>query len=148
MMESFKFLYLEACENLNTNPCEKLLSRIEDVGNSNSFNLLGIQLTNETCKAFGQALKKDVHIQELDCSNCMFSEEGLINILLGLEKNKFLLTLNLKGNNIRSSGTEVLGKFLRHNSHLQKYEIFIFISNSVLYILRDNFVYSRLLYFS
>ncbi|GFT29534.1 leucine-rich repeat-containing protein 45 [Trichonephila clavipes] len=75
MMESFKFLYLEACENLNTNPCEKLLSRIEDVGNSNSFNLLGIQLTNETCKAFGQALNKDVHIQELDCSNCMFSEE-------------------------------------------------------------------------
>ncbi|GFY70945.1 leucine-rich repeat-containing protein 45 [Trichonephila inaurata madagascariensis] len=118
-MESFKFLYLEACENLNTNPCETLLSRIEDVGNSNSFNLLGIQLTNETCKAFGQALNKDVHIQELDCSNCMFSEEGLVSILLGLEKNKFLLTLNLKGNNIRSSGTEVLGKFLRHNSHLQ-----------------------------
>ncbi|GBN52184.1 Leucine-rich repeat-containing protein 45 [Araneus ventricosus] len=119
-MESFRFLYLEACENLKLEPCEKILSRIEDAGHTTSLTLLGAQLTDETCKAFGQALIKDVHIKELDCSNCMLSDEGLANILSGLEKNKFLLSLNLKGNNIRTSGTEVLGKFLRHNNHLQK----------------------------
>ncbi|GIY22839.1 leucine-rich repeat-containing protein 45 [Caerostris darwini] len=122
-MESFKFLYIEVCEKFSITPCEKLLSRIEDSGNSNSLNLLGAQLTNETCKAFGQALAKDVHIKELDCSNCMFSDESLENIFLGLEKNKFLLSLNLKGNNIRSFGTQVLGKFLRHNNHLQKTDL-------------------------
>ncbi|GIX73654.1 hypothetical protein CEXT_525261 [Caerostris extrusa] len=41
----------------------------------------------------------------------MFSDESLENIILGLEKNKFLLSLNLKGNNIRSFGTQVLGNF-------------------------------------
>ncbi|KAG8178655.1 hypothetical protein JTE90_028712 [Oedothorax gibbosus] len=118
-MESFKFLYLEVCKQFNIPQCGKLLSRIKDAGNSPTLNLSSVQLTDLTCKAFGQALSKDVHIKELDCNNCMFSDEGLINILAGIEKNKFLHSLHLKGNNIRSLGTQALGKLFRHNNHLQ-----------------------------
>ncbi|KFM78428.1 Leucine-rich repeat-containing protein 45, partial [Stegodyphus mimosarum] len=117
-MDSFKFVYLEASDNLKVKPCQKLLLRIEEAGSSNYLNLSGLEFTNDVCKAIGQALAKDVHIRELDFSNCMLPDEGLISILLGLEKNTFLFSLNLKGNNIRHSGVQEIGKLLRHNNHL------------------------------
>ncbi|XP_035212783.1 leucine-rich repeat-containing protein 45-like isoform X2 [Stegodyphus dumicola] len=49
----------------------------------------------------------------------MLPEEGLISILMGLENNTFLFSLNLKGNNIRHSGVQEIGKLLRHNNYLQ-----------------------------
>nr|XP_042897012.1 leucine-rich repeat-containing protein 45 isoform X2 [Parasteatoda tepidariorum] len=119
MMETFKFLYEQASLALNVIPSESIISRIEEDLKSSILKLSGGQYTEDCWRALGCALAKDVHLLELDCSNCLLSDQGLIDVLSGLEKNRFLLTLNLKGNNIRSLGTEAIGKFLRHNNHLQ-----------------------------
>lgn len=119
-MEPFKHLYMEACDSLKIEPERKILLRLEEIGDGNNLtlNLSSCMLSEDACKALSYAIAKDVHLTELDLSDCMLTDKGLTNILSGIEKNKFLLTLCLKGNNIKSIGTEAIGKLLRHNNHL------------------------------
>lgn len=42
-----------------------------------NLNLSDIQLTDDTCKAIGHALRKDVFLQELDLSNCTLNDQGM-----------------------------------------------------------------------
>lgn len=122
-MNLFKIYYLKACDNYKINPYETVLSKIEESRNSSTLNLSPLELNDDTCKAIGQAFKKDDSIKELNLSNCILTDRGLSRILLGLEINKFLLSLNLTGNRITAIRTICVAEFLRRNTHLQNLDL-------------------------
>lgn len=90
---------------------------------SRTLDLSSYNLTPEDCHALASSLTQDLFFKEISFADCLLSEESCKLILLGLMQNKCLTSLNLKGNNIRSGGAEVLGQFLKRNTSVHSLQL-------------------------
>lgn len=123
-MEDFRLAYVRLCKDhhIETQDCilEKLKS-LEHTGGKGraTFDLSTQSLSPQTCAVLGKVLATDRNFSEVKFADCMLSEDAIKNLAQGLAYNGYCRKLDLKGNNIRGSGVEALGKMLRHNRCLQ-----------------------------
>ncbi|KAK7919512.1 hypothetical protein WMY93_010796 [Mugilogobius chulae] len=109
--------YLNLCRESNLDPQEPVLSQLQ---RGPRLDLSGLSLSSETCSMLSRTLHKNHVITELLLSNCMLSEEGATALLTGLIGSTSLKVLDLKGNNLRATGAEVLGRLLAQNNSLSR----------------------------
>uniref|UniRef100_A0A803XYD2 Leucine rich repeat containing 45 n=1 Tax=Meleagris gallopavo TaxID=9103 RepID=A0A803XYD2_MELGA len=76
-------------------------------------------LSLETCGALGRLLPGAAHFAEVALGDCGLSEDGVKLLLHGLCSNTTVKSLDLKGNNLRTTGAEALGKLLRQNKSIR-----------------------------
>jgi len=117
-MEAFKQRYLKICRDVQVLPLECVISQLSQgsTEQSKTLDLSSYNLTPEDCHALATALSDDLFFKELSFADCLLSEESCKLILLGLMPNRSLTSLNFKGNNMRCSGAEVVGQFLKKNT--------------------------------
>ncbi|XP_070580295.1 leucine-rich repeat-containing protein 45-like [Ptychodera flava] len=123
-MDEFKATYLRLCKDNHVEPQESVVELLKaskhSPGSSRSrLDLSTTSLSTETCAVLGKALSGDRLFVEVNLSDCMIGDEGIRLIAYGMSSNVAARTLDLKGNNIRGSGAEALGKMLRHNHSLK-----------------------------
>ncbi|KAM9838083.1 leucine-rich repeat-containing protein 45 [Aulostomus maculatus] len=121
-MEDFRRTYLRLCKEGGMDPQESIVAHLKESRSSHSprLDLSGHSLSTDTCTVLGRALQKDTLFSEVSLSDCMLSEEGAKAFLTGLFSNTTVKVLDLKGNNLRSTGAEVLGKLLACNKTLRR----------------------------
>ncbi|XP_030019004.1 leucine-rich repeat-containing protein 45 [Sphaeramia orbicularis] len=121
-MEDFRRMYLRICKEGGVEPQETVVSQLQDRGSSHGskLDLSGQSLSTDTCSVLSRTLLKDTVFTEVSFSDCMLSEEGAKVLLSGLVDNRTVKVLDLKGNNLRSTGAEVLGKLLARNNTLRR----------------------------
>ncbi|KAJ7984793.1 hypothetical protein DPEC_G00358460 [Dallia pectoralis] len=122
-MESFRRTYLRLCKEGGVEPQESVLAQLQDARGATSgsrLDLSGQSLSVDTCGVLGRVLDKDTLFTELILSDCMLTEEGAKLLLNGLCGNCTVKVLDVKGNNLRSTGAEALGKLLVRNKTLRR----------------------------
>lgn len=117
-MEEFRRSYNRLCKESGAEPQEAVLQQLHQLSRG-GLDLTTQSLTVDTCRALGKLLHKETLLKELVLSDCMLSEEGSTLLLQGLCANTSVQLLDLKGNNLRATGAEALGKLLRQNKSIQ-----------------------------
>ena len=114
-MEEFRTLFLRLCKEHGVDPQESIAKKIQALCNENAteLNLSNHTLTLATCDVLAKALSHDLAFVSVIFSDCMLNEEGAKILLSGLKKNTTIQLLDLRGNNLRQTGTEALGRFLK-----------------------------------
>lgn len=122
-MESFKEKYVQACFQLKLPPNDAILHAIRDSNKKNKsqessfvLNLAGCNLSATDSTVLSKCFATDSFIEEYRFTDCLLSEESCKIILNSLCFNKTIKVLDLKGNNLRSSGAELIGKLLKRTS--------------------------------
>uniref|UniRef100_A0A8C7Y3A4 Leucine rich repeat containing 45 n=1 Tax=Oryzias sinensis TaxID=183150 RepID=A0A8C7Y3A4_9TELE len=113
-MEDSRGLYLRLCKEGGVEPQEGVLDQLQE---GSRLDLSGQSLSADTCSVLARALQ-DGAFTQVSLSDCMLSEEGAKTLLSGLFGNTTVKSLDMKGNNLRSAGAEVLGKLLARNKTL------------------------------
>ncbi|PVD37436.1 hypothetical protein C0Q70_00026 [Pomacea canaliculata] len=122
-MDEFRLTYVRLCKENHTEPqdvvVEKLKS-LEQTGGKGrtTLDLSTHSLSPKTCAVLGKVLATDRNFTEVKFADCMLSDDAVKSLAQGLAYNGFCKKLDLKGNNIRGSGVEALGKMLQHNKSL------------------------------
>ncbi|XP_057681145.1 leucine-rich repeat-containing protein 45 [Corythoichthys intestinalis] len=116
-MEEFRQKYLSLCKEKGVEPQKSILDKLQD-GRSSRLDVSGLNLSSDTCTLLARAFQEDIFFTELSLSDCMLGDEGAKALLAGLFHNTSLKVLDLKGNNLKSSGAEILGKLLARNNTL------------------------------
>ncbi|XP_026207612.1 leucine-rich repeat-containing protein 45 [Anabas testudineus] len=113
-MEDFRHTYLRLCKEGGVEPQEGVVAQLQEhrAAQGSRLDLNGQSLSVGTCSVLARAFQKDITFSEVSLSDCMLSEEGASVLLTGLFGNTTVKVLDLKGNNLRSTGAEVLGKLL------------------------------------
>ncbi|XP_072795988.1 leucine-rich repeat-containing protein 45 isoform X2 [Vicugna pacos] len=117
-MEELRRAYSRLCKESGAEPQERVLQQLQELSRGR-LDLATQSLTVDSCRALGKLLQKGSLLTELILSDCMLSEEGAALLLQGLCVNTVVRFLDLKGNNLRATGTEALGKLLRQNRSIQ-----------------------------
>ncbi|XP_071814892.1 leucine-rich repeat-containing protein 45-like [Apostichopus japonicus] len=133
MAGDFRTNFLQICKDNHIQPQESILSYLDgslgDINKhgsmktsklSSTLDLSTCSLSPETCEVLGRVLASDHYYSELKLSDCMIGDEGVKLLVQGLLTNVAIRNLDLKGNNLRGSGTEEVGKLLRHNHTLKR----------------------------
>ncbi|XP_077481575.1 leucine-rich repeat-containing protein 45 [Stigmatopora argus] len=116
-MEEFRHTYLCLCKERGVEPQKSVLDKLQDC-RSSRLDLSGLSLSSDTCVLLGCAFQKDTFFIELSLSDCMLGDEGAKALLSGLFYNTSLKVLDIKGNNLKAAGAEILGKVLARNKTL------------------------------
>ncbi|KAL4605036.1 leucine-rich repeat-containing protein 45 isoform X2 [Arapaima gigas] len=122
-MDEFRRTYLRLCKEAGVEPQESVLSQLQEMrgaAGGSRLDLAGHSLSADTCGVLGRVLQKDTLFTEAVFSDCMLSEEGAKLLLSGLCSNTTIKVLDLKGNNIRGTGAEAVGKMLARNKTLRR----------------------------
>ncbi|KAM8837813.1 leucine-rich repeat-containing protein 45 isoform 2-T2 [Spinachia spinachia] len=121
-MEDFRRTYLRLCKEGSVEPQDSVVAQLQEsrATHGSRLDLSGQSLSADTCAMLATALQKDTVFTEVLLSDCMLSEEGAKVLLSGLFDNTTVKVLDLKGNNLRSTGAEVLGKLLARNKTLHR----------------------------
>ncbi|XP_071318703.1 leucine-rich repeat-containing protein 45 [Trachinotus anak] len=121
-MEDFRRTYLRLCKEVGVEPQESVVAQLQEsrAAQGSRLDLSGQSLSVDTCSVLARAFQKETIFTEVSLSDCMLSEEATKVLLIGLFGNTTVKILDLKGNNLRSSGAEVLGKLLAHNKTLRR----------------------------
>lgn len=121
-MEDFRRTYLRLCKEGGVEPQESVVVQLQEsrAAQGSRLDLSGQSLSADTCSVLARAFQKDTIFTEVSLSDCMLSEEGAKVLLTGLFGNTTVKVLDLKGNNLRSTGAEVLGKLLARNKTLRR----------------------------
>ncbi|XP_034716016.1 leucine-rich repeat-containing protein 45 isoform X1 [Etheostoma cragini] len=121
-MEDFRQAYLRLCKEGGVEPQESVVAQLQEnrATQSSRLDLSGHSLSVDTCSVLATAFQNDTGFTEVVLSDCMLSEEGAKVLLTGLFGNTTVKVLDLKGNNLRSTGAEVLGKLLARNKTLHR----------------------------
>ncbi|KAB1265966.1 Leucine-rich repeat-containing protein 45 [Camelus dromedarius] len=117
-MEELRRAYSRLCKESGAEPQESVLQQLQELSRGR-LDLATQSLTVDSCRALGKLLQKGSLLTELILSDCMLSEEGATLLLQGLCVNTVVRFLDLKGNNLRATGAEALGKLLRQNKSIQ-----------------------------
>ncbi|XP_047233875.1 leucine-rich repeat-containing protein 45 isoform X2 [Girardinichthys multiradiatus] len=119
-MEDFRWMYLQLCKEGSVEPQESVVALLQEsrAVHSSRLDLSGHSLSTDTCTILARSFQKDAVFTEVSLSDCMLTEEGIKVLLAGLFHNTSVKCLDLKGNNLRSTGAEVLGKLLGCNKTL------------------------------
>ncbi|XP_059173712.1 leucine-rich repeat-containing protein 45-like [Physella acuta] len=122
MMQDFRHTYIRLCKDHHIDPQDCVLEKLKSlaVGSSSKavLDLSTNSLTPKTCAVLGKVLASDRTFVEIKFSDCMLAEDAIKGLSQGLTHNTFCRKLDLKGNNIRGTATEALGKMLCHNKSL------------------------------
>ncbi|XP_072312467.1 leucine-rich repeat-containing protein 45 [Eucyclogobius newberryi] len=116
-MGDLRSTFLSLCRESGVDPQEGVLSQLQK---GPRLDLSGHSLSSDTCSLLSRTLHKNHVVTELLLGNCMLSEEGAIALLTGLTRNTSLKVLDLKGNNLRAAGAEVLGRLLAQTNSLNR----------------------------
>ncbi|XP_054624810.1 leucine-rich repeat-containing protein 45 isoform X2 [Dunckerocampus dactyliophorus] len=116
-MEAFRQTYLRLCKEGAVEPQESVMVKLQEC-RASRLDLSGLSLSTDTCTVLGRAFQNDTFFSDVSLSDCMLSEEGAKVFLTGIFYNTTLKVLDLKGNNLKSTGAEVLGKLLARNKAL------------------------------
>ncbi|KAL6094766.1 lrrc45 [Pungitius sinensis] len=121
-MEDFRRTYLRLCKEGGVEPQDSVVAQLQESGanQGSRLDLSGQSLSADTCSVLARALQKDTVFTKVLLTDCMLSEEGAKVLLSGLFDNTTVKVLDLKGNNLRSTGAEVLGKMLARNKTLHR----------------------------
>uniref|UniRef100_A0A8P4K7T1 Leucine rich repeat containing 45 n=1 Tax=Dicentrarchus labrax TaxID=13489 RepID=A0A8P4K7T1_DICLA len=121
-MEDFRRTYLRLCKEGGVEPQESVVAQLQEnrAAQGSRLDLSGQSLSADTCSVLARAFQKDTVFTEVSLSDCMLSEEGANMLLTGLFGNTTVKVLDLKGNNLRFKGAEVLGKLLARNKTLHR----------------------------
>lgn len=121
-MEDFRRTYLRLCKEGGIDTQESVLAQLDTrtVTGSTKLDLSGQSITVDTCSVLGRVLQNDTVFTEIIFSDCMLSEEGVKQLLNGLCSNTTVKMLDLKGNNMRGTGAEILGQLLVRNKMLRR----------------------------
>ncbi|XP_038160464.1 leucine-rich repeat-containing protein 45 isoform X3 [Cyprinodon tularosa] len=121
-MEAFRWTYLQLCKEAGVEPQESVVAQLQQSGGAHisRLDLSGQSLTTGTCTVLSRALQSENVFTEVSLSDCMLTEEGSNALLTGLFHNTSVESLDLKGNNLRSTGAELLGKLLGSNKTLRR----------------------------
>ncbi|XP_037320504.2 leucine-rich repeat-containing protein 45 [Pungitius pungitius] len=121
-MEDFRRTYLRLCKEGGVEPQDSVVAQLQESGanQGSRLDLSGQSLSADTCSVLARALQKDTVFTKVLLTDCMLSEEGAKVLLSGLFDNTTVKVLDLKGNNLRSTGAEVLGKLLARNKTLHR----------------------------
>ncbi|XP_031417523.1 leucine-rich repeat-containing protein 45 [Clupea harengus] len=124
-MEDFRRTVLRLCKESGVEPQESVLTHLHEARGmagtgSTRLDLGGHSLSTDTCAVLGKALSNDTALTEVVLSDCMLSEEGAKLLINGLCLNATIRLLDLKGNNLRGSGAEALGKLLVRNKTIRR----------------------------
>uniref|UniRef100_A0A3B4XW35 Leucine rich repeat containing 45 n=1 Tax=Seriola lalandi dorsalis TaxID=1841481 RepID=A0A3B4XW35_SERLL len=114
-MEDFRRMYLRLCKEGGVEPQESVVAQLQEgrAAQGSRLDLSGQSLSVDTCSVLARAFQKETYFTEVSLSDCMLSEEDVY--LLIADANYCS-----QGNNLRSSGAEVLGKLLAHNKTLRR----------------------------
>ncbi|XP_034427043.1 leucine-rich repeat-containing protein 45 isoform X1 [Hippoglossus hippoglossus] len=121
-MQDFRQTYLSLCKEGGVKPQESVVAQIQEsrAAHSSRLDLSGQSLSLDTCSVLARAFQKDITFTDVSLSDCMLSEEGAKVLLTGLCGNTTVKILDLKGNNLKSAGVEVLGTLLACNKTLRR----------------------------
>ncbi|XP_060950373.1 leucine-rich repeat-containing protein 45 [Limanda limanda] len=121
-MQDFRQTYLSLCKEGGVKPQESVVAQIQGsrAAHSPRLDLSGQSLSLDTCSVLARAFQKDITLTDVSLSDCMLSEEGAKVLLTGLCGNTTVKILDLKGNNLKSAGVEVLGTLLTCNKTLRR----------------------------
>ncbi|OXB81107.1 UNVERIFIED_CONTAM: hypothetical protein H355_005037 [Colinus virginianus] len=117
-MEEFRREYARLCAA----PQDAVLGRLRERGEAPGrarLDLAELSLSLDTCGALGRLLPGSAPFAELALGDCGLSEDGVKLLLHGLCSNTTVRALDLKGNNLRTTGAEALGKLLRQNKSIR-----------------------------
>ncbi|XP_077357809.1 leucine-rich repeat-containing protein 45 isoform X2 [Festucalex cinctus] len=118
-MDDFRQTYLRLCKEGGIDPQESVMVKLQEC-RSSRLDVSGLSLSADTCALLARVFQKDTFFSEVSLSDCMLGDEGAKAFLTGLFYNTTLKVLDLKGNNLKSSGAEVLGKLLARNNTLTR----------------------------
>uniref|UniRef100_A0AAQ4NV00 Leucine rich repeat containing 45 n=1 Tax=Gasterosteus aculeatus aculeatus TaxID=481459 RepID=A0AAQ4NV00_GASAC len=111
-MEDFRRTYLRLCKEGGVEPQDSVVAQLQEsrATQGSRLDLSGQSLSADTCSVLARALQKDAVFTEVLLSDCMLSEEGVYSLHIACRI----------GNNLRSTGAEVLGKLLARNKILHR----------------------------
>jgi len=122
-MDAFKNKYIQTCQQQNTHPNDAILHAIRESNKrcksqEGTFilNLAGCNLSPTDSNVLSKCFATDNYIEQYHFTDCLLSEESCKIILNAFTFNKTLKILDLKGNNLRASGAELVGKLLKRTS--------------------------------
>ncbi|KAK2160778.1 hypothetical protein LSH36_127g12010 [Paralvinella palmiformis] len=119
----FHDTYLRLCKDHHVEPQDCVLHAL-DVSQKGPhkggycLNLSTHSLSVQTCAILAKVFTTDRTFLEIKLNDCMIPEEGMKAIAHGFIGNVACKKLDLKGNNIRGTATEALGRMLRQNKTL------------------------------
>jgi len=115
--------YIQTCQQSNTHPNDAILRAIRESSKRNktkdsdfSLNLSGVNLSVTDSSVLSKCFATDNYIEEYHFTDCLLCEESCKIILNALSFNKTVKILDLKGNNLRASGAELIGKLLKRTT--------------------------------
>lgn len=120
-MEEFYNRYLRACKECNVSPLECVDSQMQlhNKDGERILDLSSCSLSPEDCFALAKTFALDTFFKDVRFTDCLLSEDSSKILLCGFFHTKSLKTLDLKGNNLRSSGAEIVGLFLTKNTSVR-----------------------------
>lgn len=121
-MEEFYNRYLRVCKECLVSPLECVtshLQRPDAIDDRRVLDLSSYNFTPEDCNALTKALSYDHYFKEVSFNDCLLSEDASKILLYGLAHTRALESIDLKGNNLRCSGAEVIGIFLKKNTSVR-----------------------------
>uniref|UniRef100_A0A8D0DCS4 Leucine rich repeat containing 45 n=1 Tax=Sander lucioperca TaxID=283035 RepID=A0A8D0DCS4_SANLU len=124
-MEDFRQAYLRLCKEGGAEPQESVVAQLQEsrAGQGSRLDLSGHSLSADTCSVLARAFQNDTGFTEVVLSDCMLSEEGVYCVSLKIDTQPICTVvwfIKLYGNNLRSTGAEVLGKLLARNNTLRR----------------------------
>ncbi|XP_052762875.1 leucine-rich repeat-containing protein 45-like [Mya arenaria] len=123
MVEEFKHSFLRLCREHGLEAQDCVVNLLKSLEHSSKkeklvLNLSTNSLTSKTCAVLGKIVAADHTFVEYKFADCMLSEDAVKGLAYGFSRNSYVRKLDLKGNNIRGSAAEALGKMLRHNKSI------------------------------
>uniref|UniRef100_T1JAG1 Leucine-rich repeat-containing protein 45 n=1 Tax=Strigamia maritima TaxID=126957 RepID=T1JAG1_STRMM len=116
MIENYK----KICREDRTEPNEGFLQQLSGIDAGNVVcNLSTVNMCVKTCRSLGKFLSTDTNFTELLLTDCLLQEEALRNLLERIVHNNSIVTLDLKGNNVKIEVGQALGAFLKFNRCLR-----------------------------
>ena len=122
-MEDFYNCYLRVCKDSLVTPLECVLTQLHRRTNTEDdtriLDLSSYNFTPDDCNALAKTLSYDTYFKEVRFNDCLLSEDASKILLYGLLRSRSLETIDLKGNNLRCSGAEAVGIFLKKNTSVR-----------------------------
>jgi len=127
-MDEFKSRYLKECSAQKYEANDNILSAMRESHKSNLksttesviLNLSGCSISVVDCGLLAKCLATDTQVEEYRFTDCLLSEDASRIIINALSFNKTIKLLDIKGNNLRSAGAELISKLLKRTTSLQQ----------------------------
>lgn len=124
-MEDFYTRYIRVCKECLVTPLECVLSQATQLmqgqteDDARILDLSSYSFTPNDCNALAKTLSYDTSFSEVRFNDCLLSEDASKILIYGLLHSRSLRVIDLKGNNLRSSGAEAVGIFLKKNTSVR-----------------------------